>query len=133
MFQLCCHGHSLLLSSYLCRIKRKNSSCSTCGHPLQDLPHLLDCPASEPLWHTIFDTYFFYFRPLGQTVWAWPNCWAPVSMKFLYTPISGKGLGSTTTTIMLTIILFLDSQRLKQFQPRMAIASKTFCDNCYAS
>jgi len=40
--RLRCHGHSLLLSSYLCRIKRKeNSSCSACGHPLQDLTHLL--------------------------------------------------------------------------------------------
>jgi len=43
-------GHSLLLSSYL-RIKRKeNSSCSACGHLLQDLTHLIfDCPASELL------------------------------------------------------------------------------------
>jgi len=30
-----CHGYSLLLSSYLCRIKRKeNSSCSACRHSL---------------------------------------------------------------------------------------------------
>jgi len=34
--KLLCHGHSLLLSSYLCKIKRKeNSSCSACGHHLQ--------------------------------------------------------------------------------------------------
>jgi len=53
-----CHGHSLLLSSYLCRIKRKeNSSCNTCGHTLQDLAHLqLDYPVSEPLRSTIFGT-----------------------------------------------------------------------------
>ena len=53
---LCCHGHSLLLSSYLHRISRKeNSACSACGHPLQDLNHfLLDCPASEPLHKSIF-------------------------------------------------------------------------------
>ena len=46
--RLRCHGHSLLLSSYLHRISRKeNSGCSACGHPLQDLNHLLlDCPAS---------------------------------------------------------------------------------------
>jgi len=50
------NGHSLLLSSYLYRIKRKeNSSCSTCGHPLQDLTHL-DCPESEPLRSAIFGT-----------------------------------------------------------------------------
>ena len=54
--RLRCHGHSLLLSSYLHRISRKeNSDCSACGHPLQDLNHLLlDCPASEPLHKFIF-------------------------------------------------------------------------------
>ena len=54
--RLCCHGHSLLLSSYLYRISRKeNSACSACGHPLQDLYHfLLDCPAFEPLRKSIF-------------------------------------------------------------------------------
>ena len=54
--RLRCHGHSLLLSSYLHRISRKkNSDCSACGHPLQDLNHLLlHCPASEPLRKSIF-------------------------------------------------------------------------------
>ena len=54
--RLRCHGHSLLLSSYLHRISRKeNSANSACGHPLQDLNHLLlDCPASEPLCKSIF-------------------------------------------------------------------------------
>ena len=54
--RLRCHGHSLLLSSYLHRISRKeNFACSACGHPLQDLNHLLlDCPASEPLRKSIF-------------------------------------------------------------------------------
>jgi len=52
-----CHSHSLLLPSCLCRIKRENSSCSACGHPLQGLTHLhLDCPASEPVWCAIFST-----------------------------------------------------------------------------
>jgi len=38
--RLYCHGHSLLLSSYLCRIKRMvNSSCNACGHHLQNLTH----------------------------------------------------------------------------------------------
>jgi len=66
--RLRCHGHSLLLSSYLCRLKWKNSSCSACGHPLQDLTHLLlDCPASEPLRHAIFGTTIFdlWSRPWG--------------------------------------------------------------------
>jgi len=51
--RLRCHGHSLLLYTYLCRIKRKENSCSACGHPLQDLAHLLDCPASD----SIFDLW----------------------------------------------------------------------------
>ena len=56
LFRLRCHGHSLLLFSFLRRISRKeNSVCSACGHPLQDLNHLLlDCPASEPLRKSIF-------------------------------------------------------------------------------
>ena len=53
--RLRCHGHSLLLSSYLHRTSRKEiSACSACGHPLQDLNHLLDCPASKPLRKSIF-------------------------------------------------------------------------------
>jgi len=61
--RLCYHSHSLLLSSYLCRIKQKeNSTCSACGHPLQDLTHLLlDCPASEPLRRIIFGTTLLPF------------------------------------------------------------------------
>ena len=45
--RLRCHGHCLLLSSYLHRISRKeNSACSVCGHSLQNLNHfLLDFPA----------------------------------------------------------------------------------------
>jgi len=55
--RLHCHGHSLFLSSYLSGVKRKNSSCSTCGYPLQDATHLLlDCSASEPLGRAIFGT-----------------------------------------------------------------------------
>jgi len=69
--RLCCHGYSLLLSSYLRRIKRKeNSSCSACGNPLQDLTYLLlDCRASEPLRRAIFGTtssiFDLWSRPWG--------------------------------------------------------------------
>jgi len=50
LFRLRCHDHSLLLSSYLCRKKRKeNSSCSACGLHLQDLTYFrLDCSAKQP-------------------------------------------------------------------------------------
>jgi len=56
--RLCCHGPSLPLSSYLCRIKQKaNSSCSDHGYHLQHLTHLLlDCLASEPFRRAIFGT-----------------------------------------------------------------------------
>ena len=69
--RLRCHGHSLLLSSYLQRISRKeNSDCSACGHRLQDLNHLLlDCPASEPLRKSISGSSPSildpWFRPWG--------------------------------------------------------------------
>ena len=69
--RLHCHGHSLLLSSYLYRISRKeNSACSACGHPLQDLNQfLLDCPASEPLRKSIFGSSLvildLWSRPWG--------------------------------------------------------------------
>jgi len=58
-----CHDFTATVTAFscplnLCRIKwKENSSCNACGHPLQDLTHLLlDCPASETLWHTIFGT-----------------------------------------------------------------------------
>ena len=70
--RLRCHGHSLLLSSYLHRISRKeNSACSACGQPLQDLNHLLlDCSASEPLRKSIFGSSLsildLWSRPWGM-------------------------------------------------------------------
>ena len=95
--RLRCHGHSLLLSSYLRRISRKeNSTCSACGHPLQDLNHLLhDCPASKPFVNLSLaplSPFLIYSPDLG----VWPDCW--VSAKFLRAPIPQKGSGSTTTT-----------------------------------
>ena len=54
--RLRCHGHSILLSSYLHTINRKRILlCSAYGHPLQDLNHLLlDRFASEPLRKSVF-------------------------------------------------------------------------------
>jgi len=98
--RLRCHGHSLLLSSYLCRIKRKeNSSCSTCGHPLQDLTHLLlDCPASEPLRMSGAPSLALLlpFLTSGPDLGAWPDYWSPWSSS---TPPSiGRRSSSTTTS-----------------------------------
>ena len=96
--RLCCHGHSLLLCSYLHRISQKeNSACSACGHPLQDLNHLLlDCPASEPLCKSIFGSSLSLFLIYGPDLGVWPDCW--VFAKFLRTSIPRKRSGSTTTT-----------------------------------
>ena len=97
--RLRCHGHSLLLSSYLHRISRKeNSACSACEHPLQDLNHLLlDCSASEPLRKSIFGSSLSLplFLICGPDLGVWPDCW--VSAEFLRAPIPRKRSGSTTT------------------------------------
>ena len=94
--RLRCHGHSLLLTSYLHRISRKeNSACSACGHPLQDLNHLLlDCPAPDP-FADLSLAPLFLFSIYGPDLGVWPDCW--VSAEFLRAPIPRKGSGSTTT------------------------------------
>ena len=101
--RLRCHGHSLLLSSYLHRIRgMENSACSACGHPLQDLNHLLlDCPASQPLCKSIFGSSLFSIY--GPDLGVWPDCWvsAPPSLGRGRvvpppTPRTGKGEGAMT-------------------------------------
>ena len=94
--RLRCHGHSLLLSSYLHMISRKeNSAGSACGHPLQDLTHLLDCPASEPLRKSIFG-----FSLSILDLWSRP--WGVARLLGLRgvppRPHPRKGSGITTTT-----------------------------------
>jgi len=90
--RLRCHCHSLLLSPYLCRIKLKeNSSCNACGHPLQDLTHLLlDCLASEPLRRAIFGTTSSIFDP-------WSKPWGVVQLlglcRVLPRPHPSEGVG----------------------------------------
>ena len=85
------HGHSLLLSSYLHRISRKNSACSAGGHPLQDLNYLLlDCPASEPLRKSIFGASL----PILD-LWSRPWGVSPTVGSQLRVPIPRKGSGSS--------------------------------------
>ena len=54
--RLRCNGHSLLLGFYFSRIGRiDNPSCSVCGHPSQDISHLiLQCPATDSLRCSLF-------------------------------------------------------------------------------
>ena len=69
--RLRCNGHSLFLGSYLSRIGRiENSSCSACGHPSQDISHLiLHCPATDSLRRSLFgdslSLYDLWSRPWG--------------------------------------------------------------------
>ena len=79
--RLRCHGHSLLLSSYLHKISRKETSdCSACGHPLQDLNHLLlDCRASEPLRKIYLWLLSLYSRSMVQTLGCGPTVGSPRS------------------------------------------------------
>ena len=69
--RLRCNGHSLLLGSYLSRIgKIENPFCSACGHPSQNISHLiLHCPATDSV----------SLRPLVQTLGSWPASGAPWS------------------------------------------------------
>ena len=80
--RLRCHGRSLLLSSYLHRISRKeNSACSAGGHPLQNLNHLLlDCPASEPLCKSILGSSLSILD-------LWPRPWGVARL------LEGEGVG----------------------------------------
>jgi len=92
--RLRCHGHSLRLSSYLYRIKRKNSWCSACSLQLQDVVLLLlDCPASEPLRHP-FWLYFFHldlWSRVGPTVG---------SLRSRFHPSKGVGLHHHQTLML---------------------------------
>ena len=69
--RLGCNGHSLLLGSYLSRIGRiENPSCSACGHPSQDISHLiLHCLAMDSLRRSLFgdflSLYDLWSRPWG--------------------------------------------------------------------
>ena len=69
--RLRCNRRSLLLSSYLFRIRRiENPSCSACGHSSQDTSHLiLHCPATDSLRHSLFgdslSLYNRWSRPCG--------------------------------------------------------------------
>ena len=90
---LCCNGHSLLLGSYLSRIGRiENPSCSACGHPSQDISHLLlHCPATDSLRRSLFgDSLSLY------DLWSKP--WVVARLLGLHSlppcPIPRKGSGN---------------------------------------
>ena len=91
--RLRCNGHSLLLGSHLSRIGRiENPSCSACGHPSQDISHLiLHCPATDSLRRSLFgdslSLYDLWSRPWGVARLLG-------SMVFRHAPIPRKGSGN---------------------------------------
>jgi len=102
------HGHSLLLFSYLCKIKQKNFSCSVCGQSdiicsiqftsFWIVPHL-------SLSGTPSLAIFLPFLTSSLDHRVWPYCW--VSVEFLRAPMPWKGSGSTTTILQRTAEYFL--------------------------
>jgi len=63
----------LVKKSLLFAPKKEDSSCSACGHQLQDLTHLLlDCPVSELLRYAIFGSTSSIFDS-GPHLVQWPD------------------------------------------------------------
>jgi len=95
VFRLRCHGHNYLLFSYLCKIKRKNSSCSAC---------VINCRIQLTFFWIVSHTSLSGAPSLalllpslisGPGIRAWFDCW--VSTKFLCAFISRKRSDNTTT------------------------------------
>ena len=90
--RLRCNGHSLLLGSYLSRIGRiENSSCSACGHPSQDISHLiLHCPATDSLRRSLFGDFLSLYD-------LWSRPWAVAQLLGLHglppCPHPSEGVG----------------------------------------
>jgi len=105
--RLRCHGHNIILFSYLCRIIRKdNSSCSACGLHMQDPTHLLlNCPMHLSLSGTPSLALLLLFLIFCPDLEAWPDYW--VSAKFIGVLITRKGSHSTTSTTTGKIFKFL--------------------------
>ena len=95
--RLRCNGSSLQLNSYLSRIGRiENPLCSACGHPCQDISHLiLHCPVTDSLRRSLFgdslSLYDLWSRPLGVARLLGPHGLPPCL-------IPRKGSGSNNNT-----------------------------------
>ena len=92
--RLRCNGHNLLLGSYLSRIGRiENTSCSACGHSLQDTSHLiLHCPATDSLRRSLFGDSLSLSTTSSPDPGEFPGFWG--SMVFRHAPIPRMGSGN---------------------------------------
>ena len=121
LYRLRCHGHSFLLSSYLHRISRKeNFACNACGHPLQDLNHLLlDCPASEPLPKSTFGSSLSIFDLRSRP-------WGVARLLRLHgvPPRPHTRKGSRSTTIITNII------RIRAYNKELRLKLRSININC---
>ena len=81
LYRLRCNGHSLLLGSYLFRIDRiENPSCSACGHPSQDISHLiLHCSATDSLRRSLFGNFLSLYD-------LWSRPWVGARLLGLHGP-----------------------------------------------
>ena len=96
--RLRCNGHSLLLSSYRSRIGRiENPFCSACGHPSQDICHLiLHCAATDSLRRSLFGDSLS-LTTSGPCAGELPGFWG--SMVFRHATIPRKGSGNNNNNI----------------------------------
>ena len=98
--RLRCHGHSLLLSSYLLIFTRSDGRRILLVVPMDTLYRTLIISSSTVLpMNPIVNPSLApisLFLIYGPDLGVWPDCW--VSAEFLRAPIPRKGSGSTTTT-----------------------------------
>jgi len=93
----------------------ENSSCSVCGHYLQDPTHLLDCPASEPLRRAIFGSTSSVFD-LGPDLVVRLDCW--ISVEFLRAPHPSEGSGAPPPPAWLCKEVFWRTCQMLFYQKR---------------
>ena len=90
--RLRCYGHSLLLSSYVCRIGRiENPSCTACEHSSWDTSHLiLHCPATDSLHRSLFDDFLSLYD-LWSRPWRVAQFLGPHGLPPCPHPLEGVG------------------------------------------
>ena len=98
--RLRCHGHSLLLSSYLLIFTGSDGRRILLVVPMDTLyrTSIISSSTVLPMNPIVNPSLapISLFLIYGPDLGVWPDCW--VSAEFLCAPIPRKGSGSTTTT-----------------------------------